>query len=87
MGSQRDPRYLVLVSLLRRSRRGQRLSQAALARRVGRPQSFVSKVEAGARRLDPIELVDLCSALGVRAHELVLRVGSRPERGEASGGT
>lgn len=85
MGARQDSRYLALVSLLRRSRRGKRLTQAAVARRVGRPQSFVSKVEAGARRLDPIELVDLCAALGVSACELVLRIEARPERGTHGG--
>jgi len=41
------------------------LSQVALAKRIGRPQSFVSKYETGARRIDVAELFEICAACGV----------------------
>ena len=40
------------------------LTQAALAQRLGRPQSYVSKVEAGDRRIDVVEYVQFIQAVG-----------------------
>jgi transcriptional regulator with XRE-family HTH domain len=58
--------YVEIVARLRAIRRGAGVSQSALARRLARPQSYVSKVETAERRLDVLELIDLCGALGVR---------------------
>jgi transcriptional regulator with XRE-family HTH domain len=41
------------------------LTQAQLAVRLGRPQSFVSKFENGERRLDVIEFLDVARALKI----------------------
>jgi transcriptional regulator with XRE-family HTH domain len=38
------------------------LRQEELARRLGKPQSFVSKIETGERSLDVLELLALCKA-------------------------
>ena len=46
---------------LRQARRDAGLSQAQVAHAVGRPQSFVSKVESGERRVDVVELQVLAS--------------------------
>ena len=46
-------------------RLGAGLSQADLAKRLGRPQSFVSKYETAERRLDLPDLEDIAHALGV----------------------
>ncbi|GJE04167.1 hypothetical protein GMJLKIPL_6128 [Methylobacterium isbiliense] len=53
-----------LLALLRRERKAAGLNQTALAERLGRPQSFVAKVEGGERRLDLLEFIELCGALG-----------------------
>jgi len=53
-----DPRYQMLISKLRDARREMGLTQAEVARRLRRPQSFVSKVESGERRIDPVELYE-----------------------------
>ncbi len=37
-------------------RKGARLSQAQLAKKLGKPPSFVAKYELGERRLDVVEL-------------------------------
>ncbi len=39
------------------------MTQAELARIVGRPQTWVSKCELGERRVDIVELEDLAKAL------------------------
>lgn len=51
--------------LLANARRHAGLTQAALAKKLGRPQSFVSKFERGERRLDVIEFLDVARALAV----------------------
>ena len=56
--------YRALLTLLRRLREEAGLTQVELAERLGRPQSFVSKVEVGERRLDVAELRILTEALG-----------------------
>ena len=54
-----------LQSLLRQIRLEAGLSQTTLAQKLCQPQSFISKYESGERRLDLIELKQVCSALGV----------------------
>ena len=45
-------------------RERQGLSQATVARRLSKHQSFVSKYESGERRLSVIEFIDVVRALG-----------------------
>jgi len=55
--------YRSLVAILRDLRLKAGMTQAELSERLGRPQSFVSKVERGERRLDLVELRQLCFAV------------------------
>lgn len=57
-----DP-YRALLDLVRSLRLDAGVSQTELARRLSRPQTFVSKVELGERRLDLEELRQICAAL------------------------
>lgn len=61
----------MLCRLLRELRESAGLNQEEVAKAVGRPQSFVSKYEAGERRLDVLELRELCGALGTDLPEFV----------------
>ena len=47
------------------------MTQAELAVRLRRPQSFVSKVESGERRLDVIELLEVADGVGCRIDAIV----------------
>ena len=58
-----DERYKALLVALREARERQGMSQADLAKRLGRRQQFVSKYEAGERRLDVIEFIDIAGQL------------------------
>lgn len=60
-----DPRYALFRALLVSERKRKGLTQAEVAARLGRPQSYVSKYERGERRLDIIEVFDVANALGV----------------------
>ena len=40
------------------------LTQHQLAKRLRRPQSFVAKYEGGERRIDVLEFVTICRAIG-----------------------
>ncbi len=62
-----------LQALLRSIRHEARLRQSDVAERLGRPQSFVSKYESGERRLDLIELRQVCIALDTSLEEFVRR--------------
>ena len=59
------------LSILRQMRLDAGLRQADLARKLGEPQSFVSKYESGERRLDVLELRQLCTILGFSLAEFV----------------
>ena len=52
------------------------LRQIDLADRLGKPQSFVSKYESGERRLDLIELRQICQVLHLSLSALVERFES-----------
>jgi transcriptional regulator with XRE-family HTH domain len=66
-----------LLDALREARSEVGLTQAELAARLGRPQSFVNKYESGERRLDLIELSEVCKALGISLESFVSRVRSK----------
>jgi transcriptional regulator with XRE-family HTH domain len=60
-----------LVRLLAELRRNAGFTQEELAKRLKMPQSFVSKYEAGERRVDLVELRRIALILGVSLPELV----------------
>lgn len=60
-----DPDYRAFVSHLSGLRVQLGITQAELAKRLGKPQSFVSKTERFERRIDPGEFRAIALALGV----------------------
>jgi transcriptional regulator with XRE-family HTH domain len=55
--------YEYLRSELKKARLAGELHQLDLAKRLKKPQSFISKVESGERNLDIIEFISYCTAL------------------------
>ena len=68
-----------LLSLLRELRMEAGLRQVDMARALGKPQAFVSYYESGARRLDFLELRQICGVLGVRLVAFVRKFEKRVE--------
>jgi transcriptional regulator with XRE-family HTH domain len=68
---QHSARYKELCRILIDARKKTGLTQAVVAERLQKPQSFVAKYENGERRLDVIELLDVAVALGTRPETLI----------------
>jgi transcriptional regulator with XRE-family HTH domain len=66
-----DPRYVEMLGRLRRAREERGIGQQELAARLGRPQSYISKIETGDRRVDLVEILDICRSLGVQLEAVV----------------
>ena len=58
-----SPEYRRLCALLVRARESAGLRQADVAERLSKPQSYVSKVELGERRLDVLEFIEFARAI------------------------
>jgi len=55
------------------------LTQATLAKRLDRPQSFIAKYENGERRVDVLEFVAIARAIGVDPIQLLGKLLNLPE--------
>ncbi|HEQ0128738.1 helix-turn-helix transcriptional regulator [Pseudomonas aeruginosa] len=66
------PEYEVFLEILKRRRIEAGLTQVECSKALDRPQSFMSDVERGSRRLDIIQLRDLCQVLGVDLPTLIV---------------
>jgi len=62
----RTPTHKALLSRLIGAREKAGFTQQGLADRLERHQSFVAKYEGGERRLEVVEFVQICNALGVK---------------------
>ena len=67
-------RYNCFCKVLKKERKCQHVSQVELAKKLGIPQSFISKTEIGERRLDIIELLEYCDAMGLTLTDFVFRM-------------
>lgn len=83
----------VLRQMLRGAREQAGLTQGDVSKAVGKSQTFLSDVERGVRRLDVIELWEICQAMGLDLSEFIAqfeaelarRRSTRPQRARASG--
>ena len=70
-----------LVEVLTEARQKSGLTQAQLAERVGKDQTFISIIERGQRRVDVLEFVALAKAMGADPGRLFTEVTKRlPEK-------
>lgn len=75
--SLHTPEYEYFCTLLVKAREEASLTQSEVSARLGRPQSFVAKYEGGERRLDIIEFLQVCAALGIDPHNILSQIQAR----------
>ncbi len=68
--------YQAFLERLKRARKRANLTQAEVALKLNKPQSYVSKSESGERRIDATEVVEFATIYGVSLEELLLEVGT-----------
>lgn len=66
--------HAVLLSLLKKYRNEAGLTQVQCSNALGRPQSFMSDIESGTRRMDIVQLRDLCRVFGITLTGLVIEL-------------
>lgn len=80
-GTVHTEAYSALLKALVELRCNAGLSQAQLAKKLGKPPSFVGKYELGERRLDVVELLFILRALEQEPCSFIKNVGSKlPDR-------
>ncbi|MCZ4273372.1 helix-turn-helix domain-containing protein [Maritalea porphyrae] len=57
--------YKRLTTMLLATRKSAGMTQQDVADRLGKPQSYVAKIEGNERRIDLVEFVALAEALGI----------------------
>lgn len=62
--------YRAMLDVIIAIRREQGLTQEAVASKIGKPQSFIAKIEGGERRLDVIEFVAIAGAMDIEPAKL-----------------
>lgn len=50
------------------------MTQVDLAAKLRQPQSLISKIEGGERRIDVIEFVDICRAVGLSPSDVITQL-------------
>lgn len=73
----RTRRHRTLIEEVAAARQAAGISQRDLAAKLKRSPSYVSKFEAGERRLEVCEFLDLCAAIGADPLALLDRVLKR----------
>ncbi|MGB3167434.1 MAG: helix-turn-helix transcriptional regulator [Alteraurantiacibacter sp.] len=77
-----DQDYQTVHALLRQVRKDAGMRQRDLAERLGIPQSVISKVETGERRLDIIETEEFCKAVGISLVDFVAMLAQKKSANE-----
>jgi transcriptional regulator with XRE-family HTH domain len=76
-------KYALFRQLMTQQRKAAGLTQAELARRLRKPQSFVAKYETGERRLDLVEFLEIMVKVGRDPLEIVAALMA-PRKGSGS---
>lgn len=69
-----SPDYRSIIETIKAVRTERGISQRELARRLGKPPSFVNKIEQLERRLDVLEFIAIAQALGIAPDKLIARL-------------
>ncbi len=66
--------HKIFLALLRQVRQEAELTQTELAKRLRVPQSFVSDYETGSRKLDTLQMRQVCGAIGISLSDFAARL-------------
>ncbi|BES83760.1 helix-turn-helix transcriptional regulator [Pectobacterium araliae] len=77
MASIYSNEYQSVIKILREARIEKGITQENLANALGRPQSFVAKIENGERGLDIVEFVHIAHLLSVDASSVLERIANK----------
>jgi transcriptional regulator with XRE-family HTH domain len=69
-----SPRHEALRVFLIQARKKAGMTQAEVAKKLRRYQSFVATVESGQRRVDVVELLEFAEAIGFHPSDAVKRL-------------
>lgn len=69
--------YQAIRSLLRELRIGAGVKQSELSAALEQPQPYISAIETGHRRVDLVEIRDICAVLGISLATFVGRLERR----------
>lgn len=72
-------RYSAMIDIMIAARKSASLTQVEVAARLGRAQSYISKIERRERRVDPVEFYDWAVAVGVPPAKLFESFAQRLE--------
>ena len=71
MSTIHDPDYIVLIKLLQEKRLEAELTQQQLASKLNVGQAYISKYEQFQKRVDVIELRNICDAIGISFEQFI----------------
>lgn len=77
--------YQAFLAQLRELREAAGITQTALGEALGNTQTFVSKFERGERRVDAVEFVEICEALGADPVDVLAQYVARRNAVAATG--
>jgi transcriptional regulator with XRE-family HTH domain len=72
--------YEILIWLMADIRKEMKKTQTEVANALEKPQSFISKIENGERRMDLIEMIAIADAIGVPPKQILERLESEIQR-------
>lgn len=72
----RSPSYRTAIAGLVDARKNAGLTQRDLAKAIGKPPSWVAKVEQGERRLDLVEFIAIARALELKEVDLLRTIAA-----------
>lgn len=70
----RSARHRALVAAIIEARNATGLSQRDFAKKLGRTNNFVWRIEAGERQVNVLDFIEIAKAAGVPPDELIRRV-------------
>lgn len=74
-----DPKRQQIREYLKQLRNESGLTQDSLAKKLNKPQSYVSKYESGERNLDFVETIEICEACGAYDVEALLAIAKKTD--------